>query len=296
MNTSKLSFIIVLSLSVFFETFGQTENFVSETKLWSTINNYGQPYSFFTRFSGDTTINQVNYRKVWRSEDEGMVSWVKIGYIREDSDQRVYFMNTQSIEGLLYNFGVSFGDTIYIHNTWHFPDTTFMAVVLDDNLTMFGGQSRRILDIMTAGPPYYHEIWIDGVGSMLGILESGYSISAYVGWGYELLCYSENDSLIYNNPDYNECYYNDIAEYGPTDASACVSPNPVFSESRITLTNMNEKDMIIEICNSLGSLILRQNFKQNDYIIRKSDFPCGIYNFKIMNNSRIISGGKFCIM
>ncbi|MBA7546059.1 hypothetical protein ES705_38442 [subsurface metagenome] len=50
----------------------------------------------------------------------------------------------------------------------------------------------------------FNEIWIEGIGSLYGVLNSG--LAGAIGGKRELLCFYENDTLKYQNPNYEICF------------------------------------------------------------------------------------------
>jgi hypothetical protein len=48
------------------------------------------------------------------------------------------------------------------------------------------------------------DYWTEGIGSKFGL---PFSNCCYVGVLYNLLCYYESEVLIFQNPDFSDCYY-----------------------------------------------------------------------------------------
>jgi hypothetical protein len=202
----KNSILSILGLLTIISISGQNYfPVVEENKKWNVMYvgfpGFGDTiYSTNTyKFEGDTVINGLNYLKVYKSEEEIPELWTLEGCIREDQDKKVYF-NKWGIDYLKYDFGVEIGDTIEIS-----PNYSPLQVLVEsiDSVIINGIYRKSILlkDITYSNA---HELWIEGVGSNRGILESG--TAGYVGGWRWFLCMSQNEELIYMNPNYNNCY------------------------------------------------------------------------------------------
>ena len=85
---------------------GFSQSIVTSTKAWSNLKmDYWNPYNLSTeniKFTTDTTINTLLYKKVERSTDINQQYWAFYGFIREDSIKRVVMKQT-SMQGLCLN-------------------------------------------------------------------------------------------------------------------------------------------------------------------------------------------------
>ena len=156
---------------------------------------------------GDIALEGVDYKLVWT---DNVYDALKIaGAVREEN-RRVYFRRYYGgyyeNEVLLYDFNLTVGDTV----TVNWLSTTLM--VLEESEVEVDGVMRRRLGLgyPTSIPELgeIEEYWIEGVGSTFGFLNSGYGSSSWVGSFPHLLCYYENDNLIWDNEDFDECVMN----------------------------------------------------------------------------------------
>lgn len=281
----KLVFILIISN---FTTFGQvTETLVDTNKLWSNLmhSDWGDPPPMqyetnFIKFSNDTLIGLNSYKKVFASTDSIQSLWTVIGFIREDSAQKVYYYKKQdTIERILYDFGAVVGDSIHIGGLYG----TYVVVDSIDSVFIYDKYVKRF--ILSGG----WEQWYEGIGSSCGVLMSGYA--QICGAVYELLCYYENDTLKYHDPDYNVCYLStvNLNEFSPDNIHVSVFPNPLSSSSVFKIDNLNCTDNTLEIYSALG-----QKFKtillDKQATINKFDFPSGLYIYRLILKSGIITG------
>jgi hypothetical protein len=274
----KLLFILLL---INYTVNGQDTNSLIDTnKLWSTLTRYGQ-YStsetYFTKFIGDTAINSLHYYKVFRTFDEGMISWINDGYIREDSSQKVFYKkNISENEVLFYDFNAHVDDTVfrYINQFVTVP----LKVDSIDSINIAGSIKKRMF-LWATNSAHVDEIWIEGIGSLLGIFFSGY-YGVFDSQSHSLLCFYEKDTLKYINTFYNDCYIvvgvNEIS--GNTAFS--VFPNP--NNGTFVITS-NAKQYQIEIFNLLGEKVYSETSLKTKTEIDISSQTVGIYFLKIVD-------------
>ena len=201
----KALFCFVLLLLPFSAAFSQV--FVKENRLWSNLE-YGnqQPekqayHSYWIKFEGDTIINDTIYKNVWRSDDSLHTNWHAYGFIREDSSKKVFTrqvpgLNYTSSELLLYNFDLIPGDILYTNSG--------ITIRIDSLSTIaFSGKQLKVI---------YTNIgleWIEDIGSLSGVFNGQSNILLFQQYK-SLLCFSENDTLIYHNENYSTCFVRHI--------------------------------------------------------------------------------------
>lgn len=179
---------------------------------WNVINlpTMYYPNGYTTSIqsiSGTVTLDGVEYKLVsnWSSWSQYV-----LGAVREENRQVFYRRNTGfnqvgyydesyfQEEVLLYDFNLSVGDTVVV-NWMQTP-----LVVTDESMVEVDGTMRRRLELL-GGPG--GEYWIEGVGSSLGFLGVG-SETQTGSWNY-LLCYHEDDHLVWSNDEYSSCMMTD---------------------------------------------------------------------------------------
>jgi len=141
-------------------------------------------------------IDGVKYFPVYRVADNGSVQYHP-GYLREDTlTGKVYFYDHhEDEEGLLYDFGTVEGETVTINNCFtDYGSATMQCSHIDS--TLINGEYKKVFH-------FGNITWIEGVGSLFGLLYS--EISGYPGGGHELLCCSYNDIQLYQNEIHNAC-------------------------------------------------------------------------------------------
>lgn len=254
---------------------------VQENKEWNVLQvsiNWNMTdtvyYTYTYKFEGDTMISGINYVYVYKSLEEFPVNWTMHGLITEDQNRKVYFNDL-----LKYDFGVSLGDTVEIYDNYN----PVIAIVQAIDSIFINGDYRKkiILNYLEWGGT---EIWIEGIGSTLGVLESGRA--NYLGGWTWLNCMSQNNELIYMNPNINSCYLISTGIEDKSNSIIEVYPNPVKDKIWISSTE-NIKIESISIIDLNGIKI--KEFKKNKTELDLSGISTGIYLLKLTcENGEII--------
>jgi len=293
---TRLSIILML-FSLY--SYGQiTEMLVDTNKIWSNLfsTHTGGPPPYyklttFVKFSGDTIINSNHYKKVLTSQDSLQSNYIVSGYIREDSSNKVFYRKSHdSTIRLLYDFNVKVGDTVNIG--WSYFPMKFVVETVD-SIYIYDKYLKRIVILEDHGK--FGEQWIEGIGSLCGVLESGYFF--IVGSRHELLCYYENDTLKYSNPGYPDCYYNTVGVNDPVPDEPDVNlyPNPITSTSIFSIENKQTKNYILEIYNLNGVIIKTFVFNDEQLLLHNKNFVPGLYFYRLIDAGKDIKTGKFII-
>ncbi|MFH2143751.1 MAG: T9SS type A sorting domain-containing protein [Bacteroidota bacterium] len=280
MKKQLISLLFFLSTTVIF-----FQEIVDTSKMWGTAIHRLPSFTIITeyiKFNQDTVIDTNTYKKVFRSTDEFQSNWIPYGYIREAIDKKVFYRtDTSSQEYLIYDFEANINDTIDVtsiysySNSWCLSNLPFIVDSIDT--IFFAGQDRRQYYLFSNYGGSVTEIWLEGIGSIHGILHNW--DGSVGGDGYDLLCYWENEVLKYHNSIYSECYwyYTNIGD--PIDLNVYVFPNPVTDKLFIEMFN-KDISYSVELMNIVGQVIFNGNFI-DDGEIDVSGFSKGIYFLKI---------------
>ena len=298
----KLTLILILSAFSFTGFSQYNSELIDTTKMWSTLDYWSwMPSMHFTRynkFSGDTLINQTGYTRVWEATDEGYSNWELKGFIREDTNSNIYLRTLYNQEGLIYKFNVNPGDNLSINNPFYVMCSTTVLDV-DSVFLELSNEWRKRITLAPVDPYGNEEYWIEGIGSLAGILHSSYHSLPLTGAGYDLLCYWENESLIYTNPDYNFCYSStvSISESSEDNSIISVYPSPLTSQSYVSLNSEDIKNGILEIRDIYGNLIKRTPIiPRNKILLERDQFKSGIYIITLFEGEKLIARKKFLVI
>ena len=220
---------------------------VEDGKQWNVLFSYPwnppepqHKYTDIYKIEGDTLLDGVSYKVMYTTRNEDLTDWNCWGFLRETEDGQVFSRRpSTSDEQLLYDFSMEVGDTICMCDYGY--DECCM-VVIEKGETIVNGEPRQQIVLEYPFGNGEQEVWIEGIGSLYGIVDSG---SLFLtGGSTNLLCYYEDGDLIWNNntPGYDRCY---IAQ-----GDLVITPGSLtFDEVAVsqTLTISNHYDVTVTI-------------------------------------------------
>ncbi len=184
------------------------DSIMVENKQWNVLSGgyavkmveVGYATSFL-KLATDPVLSSSGVKQLLESTDS-MLTWTKIGYIIEE-DKQVFFRDTNSKRGLIYDFGAAIGDLVQVVNYAQStePDTIIVKVENIDTISYSGIMRQRfeVVDTLSETTDY----WISGIGSVDGLLNSFLLLD---GGFRELLCVYDDGSQIYENSLRMTCY------------------------------------------------------------------------------------------
>jgi hypothetical protein len=294
-----VSFVCCLVLQANAQT--MTNTIVNDGNAWATLNSFwgfadsvvlykSTSYHFF---DGDTVFNGKTYRKVFEYNDEQHLQRSFSGLIREEN-KKTYFVNrfpdNNTVETVLYDFTMEAGDTLMmIQQAFsNFFDTMYFPVEKCDTI-IFNGEPRKRMMLKI------HYSYVDTVVETIGSFSGLLSPLNYGSTGFrELLCYYQNDELLYKNPKYSECYYNNRpTSIIPTieKNNFSIFPNP--AKDILFIISENEPISQVEIFDIFGRKVYNKQFyDHNQCEVVMSNLQKGIYIVKITTNKGQVSVSK----
>jgi len=227
--------------------------------------------------------NELTYTSVLKTSDSTLTTWDKIGYLRE-IDRKVYYRPvSKDSDYLLYDFNLGLSSEIYIINPLYGEESIRLTVNRIDSV-YFGTEKRKRMFFSEDKK----EIWIEGIGSLKGLIYSGILID---GGFKEISCFLENGNVIYKNPKYEGCFcIRDIDKISEIDNDLFLYPNPV--NGIVCLRGMI--NVIFQLFDLSGLQIMKCEIKNNNFNIDVSMLQSGVflYNIKYHNTNM---GGKLII-
>jgi hypothetical protein len=281
----------LLILFLFFCQNISSQSYVDEGNQWSLRSyTFAGPFSSTYRIEGDTTINGIDYKKMLvTSENPNLtVNWNLSKIMREDSTQKVYQLNASNEEKVIYDFGLSVGDTIVSNAS---PEQNSIVAAID-SIELNDGTKRKRLTITSLYCPDWNieEYWIEGIG---GRNYAFYYVDVFcqTDTGLSLRCFSSNGDFLYGSPDGSQCYIiNSIDEIEETAMK--IFPNPI--QDILYLEYKNEvKISRWEIYNVQGQLILFGQTNNQLAQIDVATIPQGIFFIKMKTDKDQIIQKKF---
>ena len=255
---------------------------IQEGNVWNTLDvtvgMYNTYYNNVNWFSGDTIIDDVQYAKLMGTTDGDAPHLFSL--LREDDGKVWERLNNQG-EILLYDFTANVGDTLWC-GLW--ADEYHYNIVDSISIEHIGGVDRKKfwfgLEYGWFGTAAA-EIWIEGIGSDLGLLYSG--SASISGAYYCTLCFHQNDELIWQNPNYDDCTFDAVGEN--IGVKKVLYPNPTRGTIRIEAKNI----LNVSIYNYLGEMIFETETSDNTFEYDFSEKKSGLYIIKV----RMSDGKEF---
>jgi hypothetical protein len=281
---------------------------VNENASWSTLSyvwgadNNGNSaivhastaYHFF---DGDTVVGDKTYKKLYEYTDEQHINATLRGFMREEN-KKTYFVDNRFtpnflLENILYDFSLEQGDVF--EKVWQaadfhgniYRDTMYFQVKSCDDTIINGALKKRMVLTIHEDYDWTVDTVIENIGSLQGLLYPTYYMS--VGAFHELLCYSDNNELIYRNLNRSKCYYGSPGELTDIpeieENNFFIFPNPV-TES-IVLPEL-WTFVQIELYNLSGQKIYSEKLKPNQNKIAVGFLRNGTYFLKIQGENGVI--------
>ena len=248
---------------------GKQWNVVLTYVPWPPINRVTDVY----KMEGDTMVEGTVYKKLFTTQSEQYANWELCGILRETDEGQVFYRkyrwsHTFEGESMLYDFSIQPGDSIC------YFDSSCLLLLSKNDTILDDGTVRKRYDFQYKQGGYLmdvRETWVEGIGSELGLLHSGSRF--LVGGTYDLLCYYENEDLVWQNPDFNSCYLNTLIVNENEIHSISIHPNPTTSLVTVTGENLRQA----EVVDLLGQQVISTQGKGDEIQINMSALPAGIY-------------------
>lgn len=252
--------------------------------------------------SKDTIINDTLYFLVINTGAINEAFPKIAGFIREDmGEKKVYFReNSYDFnvlrDRLLYDFSLEVGDTTEIFGLHHCESlSNTFKVVSTDKITLLDDKERKVWHLESIGENVNEpDIWIEGIGSLNGLLFPGCYQIATLSISLNLLCYFEEDVKVYMSEE-DSCEV-DWSSGMETDVERLINvfPNPANERITITLPNGFNSCSSYEIISMNGTKVADGSFCSRSVTITIKSLKPGMYYLRIHNKSTHIAS-KFIV-
>ncbi len=246
-------------------------------------------------FSGkDTLIDGKSYLELLYSEDpEGDTFKGTKEYFREE-DNKVYGYGLSELRGdvetLIYDFNLKHGDTIRIGYS------PLMQVISDSTefITLFNGERRQVFRFSCDGIDYSWPMWIEGMGSVLGLSRSMFT--CYFDLFETLSCFYQNDTLIYQNPNFEKCWMT-TSTLDYKSGRISFYPNPTKDIVNFSLSEGLSYPLRYEVVQiATGQRVEYGVFEaHHDTQLEVGYLPSGIYILRLIDPNGKIAIGKMAV-
>lgn len=262
--------------------------FPNDSLVWFQARAYGiAMFSYeVTQLLGDTTFNELYYKKVFRSGPLSTMSYTAplamnyLGAFREDvPDKKVYFMYANdTTEHLLYNFNLGPGD---MFSTSGYDTLIVIAV---DSVLVSGSYHRSLVLANATVSPFgeYPGELIEGVGSTEGLLDFYYK--PLYGLGSQLMCFSYKGMRHYPNSGSgpNCALLLGISDLSDGKITISLMPNPTSATVNLSINCTDS--YAVEVINSAGERLYSGKERLSSSVIDLSGYAPGIYFIRISDS------------
>jgi hypothetical protein len=308
LNTRTMKTITNIILAVIFgltalSSSGQNNtNLLDPGKMWSSVEwiPWGGWYykTYYNRFDEDTIINDITYKKIWQAEDENHSNWYLFGFIRLDSAGDILVRNLSGNEGLIYNFDLAVNDSVTIHNPFYQIEYTTYVSQIDTIVIQPGDIYRKRITLASVDFFGKNEYWIEGVGSVAGILWSGLHALSLTGSNNDLNCHWENSVLVFKTNIFTGCYVTTVSvDTHEAGEVLYIYPLPVTSQSIVHFEGLPGNNYHFEIWNMFGQTVMARSISVRDKeILTRGQMKQGVYILVLKKNGEMIKCVKFNVL
>ena len=270
---------------------------LKEGNQWNIYRDILNPmhYTEIYKVDIDTVINSHVCKKIVETYDSSITATcIFYCFMFEDTiSKKVFAIDNQNNVNLYFDFNAQLGDTLILFSPAYYSTDTFKVSQVNtvdiNNIT----RKKITLDYFSAN---YHlqnvDSWIEGVGSLKGLVYGNVS-PLIVGSQYSLLCFSNHNQILYQDPNSTFCYSTNLKIDEVYDNPIKISPNPVQNKTTVTF-NSTKNSSIIYIYDMLGKLVFEKTHigNINTEEIDLSVLPKGMYCMIIKADNGIFQKTK----
>lgn len=296
-----LGILILTILGFSLSSYSQYTQTIKENCEWYTYSWFEISYNLTFQIIGDSIINDTTYKKLGSFPTGQPPSNFHIDIVREDSVLKSIYRRANGIDYLMYDFSLEPGDTFTVKRM----DGGFLHNLLLDSITStLYNNTGNILEtnIDNMKVFYFHDpeftyidnvIWIEGIGSLTGLIYSDLSWNGGNN-GETLLChYNEHGNrdfhFIYNEEPF-PCQSTVGINTIETQNKLKISPNPSMNG----IFRLEGRDIkSLEIYNSSGRILSNVDFIIDESAsIDLSNNPNGVYFIRVIFKNGISTVSK----
>jgi hypothetical protein len=271
--------------------------FPTDNATWSQImynwGMWGQECWGTTHYgvSGDTVIDSKTYSKFYGINGGNSNHYIDVpgfildsafyvGALREDSSKKVFLLFADSTdEKLIYDFGLSIGDTVY---TDIYNNTACSHFVLDTVIpTNVNGTMRNEYFLHGCCGCWLQLTWIEGIGSINGWFELPYTGT----FDPQLACATQNNQQVYGGAGYCSCapvWWLSFEE--KSYLASNLFPNP--ADKTFTITLATSEPATLTLYTTIGKPIAHQTASHSAFF-DVSNLTDGVYYLSVKTDGGI---------
>ncbi|MFM2394251.1 MAG: hypothetical protein RLZZ546_2233 [Bacteroidota bacterium] len=232
-------------------------------------------------FSKDTfVINEKTYRQQTYALSKDLPTDQLTGIYFREENNKIYMLGYDSTDILFYDFNLLPNDTF---TTYDQSNQNYIKYIVTDtsSVELIDNAIRKTINLRCANDPnggnFGHIKWIEGVGSLQGFNSPPWT--CYTDWLTLLNCHYRNDTLLYINPEANDCWT--VATDDVIPLNFKILPNPTYGKINIVCDFDIDK---VKVYNNIGQKVLEYSKLKN---IDLSGLPNGQYIVELSISNKI---------
>ena len=253
-------------------------------------SEYYYEHTYISKLGEDTIIEGVTYFKFLTAYDENSSIWETVGFLREDVENRkVYVKRLDNPEALLYDFNANVGDTISTYNFHFYPQEVLLVIQNIESISI-GGELRKKMTVLSISADilgHNYRVWIEGIGCPEDGLLSAVDPADLVGSGLLLLCFSQEEVLIYkpemfeNRDCFVWTYPQNIKENSSTSYKVWQA------NGNLHINSEKQIPCSVELFDISGRLLQHTKTDNGNVIIDINNYTAGVHIVRITSNNSV---------
>src|ERR1035437_2202716 len=172
---------------------------IDKEKSWNVLKSYKDQRTVSYKFLNDTLINDKQYTSLYYSFSDRLDTsdMYFAGFLREDTAKgNVYLRFMNGEEFVIYNFKANVCDIINLPS-YNLASRIYFEVEFSDSTIINGEKKHRLFLTSLDETLAKDQIWIEGIGSNIGLIETGEV--QYGRYWSKLLCVKDSSNLLWSN-------------------------------------------------------------------------------------------------
>ena len=281
---------LTLIICFVYITNAKAQNLLTKDKTWSVVTNliYNPATTEYKIGNNDTIVGADTFVYTERRL-AGKTDWIKADILLKESNQKIEFLreingNVNSL-GLLYDFGMSIGDSAYFSNPTG-CDSFLMKLDTIEHVYVNGFLRKKFTFKYSFFGFNRILISYSGIGSTSGLISS---FDCDSDGKHFLVCLDSSNIQIYDSPSFNTCYIEPFSIDNEINQSLNLfsDRNTIKIESKITINQ-------IKLIGINGNTIYQQKVNQKEVQIEKITNK-GVYLLQLILENGTIETKKILL-
>lgn len=269
----------------------ENDSIIDKEKVWYNYLFYYNSMSVNTELFGigaDTVINDTAYNHVLYASGGIQEPVNKYGYIRSNDGQVYYRTKPEKPEKIIYNFNISETEAITVYGLDNrVADSYFECQFICDSIRKksFFDVERKVYYFHDPNVPDYNcESWIEGIGSMSGLL---HNTDAKTGKdSYSLSCVTSQEEFLFKRSETEPCIKLAVGTKDRHMDRVLVYPNPIGRDQAISIRNASAGSNF-NLYDVYGRLVLQKTLSSENASIT-IHLGSGYFLYRISGNKGMI--------